>query len=429
MNILSYTDENFLAELNKITQREAYSEAVYESSFKIIEEVKNNGDEAICRFALKFDNAELNPSCLKVTEKEIAEAISSATQQTKDAITASIENVTSFAKKQLPSNWNFSPRNGVTLGEKFSPLDRVGAYIPGGTAPLVSTVIHTVSIAKAAGVKEIAAVTPPGKNGKVNPDLLYALHMAGATEIYRIGGVYSIAALAYGTESIPKVQKIVGPGNAYVTAAKKIVYGDVSIDMVAGPSEIMIIADELNNPDFIAADMLSQIEHGSGNEQAVLATTSGKLITQVKKAILKQTEQLTRSSYIKKVLPNGVFLIETKDIEQAVQVANEYAPEHLEVMCRDAEKIAEGINAAGAIFLGEYTPEPVGDFVAGPSHVLPTGGSAKLFSGITVDTFLRRSSIINYTKDALKKEISAIETFAKMEGLDAHGNSAAIRFN
>ncbi|HJO91896.1 MAG TPA: histidinol dehydrogenase, partial [Victivallales bacterium] len=386
MNILSYKDEDFLRKLDKLTKREAYSEAVYESSLKIINEVKADGDKAICKFAHKFDNAELNANCLKVTEDEINEAKSSASQQVKDAIITSIENVTSFAKKQLPKNWNFSPRHGVYLGEKFSPLDRIGAYIPGGTAPLVSTVIHTISIAKAAGVKEIVAVTPPGENGKINPELLYAMHLAGATEIYRIGGVYSIAALAYGTESIPKVQKIVGPGNAYVTAAKKIVYGNVSIDMVAGPSEIMIIADDSNNPEFIAADMLSQIEHGSGNEQAVLASTSKTLISEVENAILKQTELLTRKNYIKKVLPKGVFFIETRDIKQAIHAANEYAPEHLEIMCRNAERVSEKINSAGAIFIGEYTPEPVGDFVAGPSHVLPTGGSAKLFSGITVDT-------------------------------------------
>ena len=410
MNILSYNDKDFLKKLNQITQREAYSETVYESSLKIVNKIKTDGNKAICKFALEFDHAKLNPACLKVTEDEISEAKSLASKQVTNAITTSINNVASFAKKQLPSSWKYSPRNGVILGEKFSPLDRIGAYIPGGTAPLVSTIIHTITIAKAAGVKEIVAITPPGKDGKINPELLYTMHLAGATEIYRIGGVYGIAALAYGTESIPKVQKIVGPGNAYVTAAKKIVYGNVSIDMVAGPSEIMIIADDSNNPEFIAADMLSQIEHGSGNEQAVLATTSKTLISAVKEAILKQTELLSRSSYIKKVLPKGVFLIETKDIEQAVQVANEYAPEHLEVMCRNAEKVSEEINAAGAIFIGEYTPEPVGDFVAGPSHVLPTGGSAKLFSGITVDTFLRRSSVINYTKEALKKEIESLKS-------------------
>jgi histidinol dehydrogenase len=243
-----------------------------------------------------------------------------------------------------------------------------------------------------------------------------------------MGGVYAVAALAYGTQSIRKVEKIVGPGNAYVTAAKKFVYGDVAIDMVAGPSEIMVIADNSNKPDFIAADMLSQAEHGSGHEQAVLLSTSHALIERVKDSLEKQVKKLKRSTAIKKIMSESVILIETENIEQSIELANSYAPEHLEIMCKGYENIAEKITAAGAIFLGEYTPEPVGDFVAGPSHVLPTGGSAKHFSGITIDTFLRRSSLIKYSKQALEREMPFIERFADMEGLDAHGNSALIRF-
>jgi len=364
-----------------------------------------------------------------VSDKEISEAYKKIDSITKDSIETAIINVTEFAKKQLPKNWSFSPRHGVTLGEKFEPLDRIGAYVPGGTAPLVSTVIHTIAIAKAAGVKEIVAVTPPGKDAIIIPELLYAMKEAGATEIYRLGGVYGIGALAYGTETIKKVGKIVGPGNAYVTAAKKYVYGDVAIDMIAGPSEIMVIADENNNPDFIAADILSQAEHGSGHEHAVLVTDSKTLIAKVKASIKKQAAKLSRKGPIKTVLANGVFLIQVKNMGQAVEIANSYAPEHLEIMCTDADNLAQRVKAAGAIFIGEYTPEPVGDFVAGPSHVLPTGGSAKYFSGLTVTSFLRRTSLIKYDKQALEKEIPAIEKFASMEGLDAHGNSALIRFN
>jgi histidinol dehydrogenase len=315
----------------------------------------------------------------------------------------------------------------VIAGERFEPLDRVGVYIPSGTAPLVSSVVHTAGIASAAGVAEIVAVTPPGKNGKIHPALLYALDKSGVTEIYRLGGVYGIAALAYGTKTIKKVEKIVGPGNAYVTAAKKLVYGEVAIDMVAGPSEIMIIADGEADPDFIAADMLSQAEHGSGLEQAILVTTCAKLVKQVSASLKEQSKELRRSETVEKVLKNGVFLIQVKSLEEAADVASKYAPEHLEIMCAQAGNIAKKVKAAGAIFIGKWTPEPVGDFTAGPSHVLPSAGTARFFSGLTVETFFRRMSIMNYQKPALEKELPYIAKFAEMEGLDAHGNSALIR--
>ncbi len=429
MKIISYKDINFAEEIDLLTSRVAFPQEIAEPVKNILDDIKHRGSSAIIEYALKFDNAQLDISSFRVSDKEISEAYKKIDSITKDSIETAIINVTEFAKKQLPKNWSFSPRHGVTLGEKFEPLDRIGAYVPGGTAPLVSTVIHTIAIAKAAGVKEIVAVTPPGKDAIIIPELLYAMKEAGATEIYRLGGVYGIGALAYGTETIKKVGKIVGPGNAYVTAAKKYVYGDVAIDMIAGPSEIMVIADENNNPDFIAADILSQAEHGSGHEHAVLVTDSKTLIAKVKASIKKQAAKLSRKGPIKTVLANGVFLIQVKNMGQAVEIANSYAPEHLEIMCTDADNLAQRVKAAGAIFIGEYTPEPVGDFVAGPSHVLPTGGSAKYFSGLTVTSFLRRTSLIKYDKQALEKEIPAIEKFASMEGLDAHGNSALIRFN
>jgi histidinol dehydrogenase len=416
-------------ELKNITDRSAFPEDIAESVKNMLADIKQRGDAAICDYAKQFDNADINPSNFKLNKEEIQNAVNSVSSSVRTSIELAITNVTEFAKKQLPRNWNFSPRNGVQLGEKFMPLSRICAYIPGGTAPLVSTVIHTIAIAKAAGVKEIVGITPPKENGYVLPELIYAMVAAGATEIYRLGGVYGIGALAYGTETIKKAEKIVGPGNAYVTAAKKFVYGDVAIDMVAGPSEILIIADEHNNPEFVAADILSQAEHGSGHEQAVLVTDSEALISKVEKCVYKQTEKLTRQDTTKNVLENGVFFLLVENMERAAEIASLYAPEHLEVICNNADKIADKVTAAGAIFIGENTPEPVGDFVAGPSHVLPTGGSAKFFSGLTVNSFLRRTSVIKYTKQALEKEMPAIEKFAEMEGLDAHGNSALIRFS
>ena len=429
MKTIDVRNGNSLEELKNITERSAFPDDIAESVKNILADIKHRGDAAICDYAKQFDNAELSPSNFKLTEEEIQNALSSINNGVKAAIELAIENVTEFAQKQLPKSWNFSPRNGVNLGEKFMPLNRICAYVPGGTAPLVSTVVHTLAIAKAAGVKEIVGITPPKENGYILPELIYAMVAAGATEIYRLGGVYGIGALAYGTETIKKSEKIVGPGNAYVTAAKKFVYGDVAIDMVAGPSEILIIADKDNNPELVAADILSQAEHGSGHEQAVLVTDSESLIKKVEDCISKQTEKLSRQDTTKKVLKNGLFFILTDNMEHAAIVASDYAPEHLEVICKNADRIADKITAAGAIFIGENTPEPVGDFVAGPSHVLPTGGSAKFFSGLTVNSFLRRTSIIKYTKQALEKEMPAIEKFAEMEGLDAHGNSALIRFS
>ncbi len=429
MKIISYKDVNFAEEIEILIRRDAFPEEIIEPVKKILDDIKHRGSSAIIEYAHQFDNAQLDISSFLVSDEEISEAYNKIDTFTKVSIETAIANVTEFATKQLPKNWSFSPRRGVKLGEKFEPLTRVGAYIPGGTAPLVSTAIHTIAIAKAAGVKEIVAVTPPGKGAHIIPELLYAMKEAGATEIYRLGGVYGIGALAYGSETIKKVEKIVGPGNAYITAAKKYVYGDVAIDMLAGPSEIMIIADESSNPDFIAADILSQAEHGSGHEHAVLVTDSASLIPKVKTSIEKQAEKLSRTALIQAVIANGVSLIEVKNMDQAIEVANNYAPEHLEIMCSDADNLALKVKAAGAIFIGEYTPEPVGDFVAGPSHVLPTGGSARSFSGLTVSSFLRRTSIIKYDKQALEKEIPAIEKFASIEGLDAHGNSALVRFN
>eukprot|EP00831_Metopus_contortus_P085308 TRINITY_DN9899_c0_g1_i1.p1 TRINITY_DN9899_c0_g1~~TRINITY_DN9899_c0_g1_i1.p1 ORF type:complete len:457 (+),score=108.36 TRINITY_DN9899_c0_g1_i1:128-1498(+) len=429
MKLVGCKDKDFNKVLKSLYNRPSYPSEIEESVKSILADVRENGNSALKKYAEKFDGAKLEVSDFLISSEEIKKATSKVSSKNKKAIKAALENVQDFARQRIPQPWSHSPRPGVIVGERYVPMERVGVYIPGGTAPLVSTVIHTAGIACAAGVEEVVAISPPGRDGEVNPAILYALKKAGVSEIYRLGGVYGVAALAYGTKTIRKVDKIVGPGNAYVTAAKKLVYGEVAIDMVAGPSEIMIIAEADCDPDFIAADMLSQAEHGSGHEQAVLLADSRELLEQVKTSLLSQAAELSRSETVARVLDKGVFLIEVEDMNQAADIAGKYAPEHLEIMCRMAGHIAKKVKAAGAIFIGKWTPEPVGDFTAGPSHVLPTAGSAKFFSGLTVEGFFHRTSIVNYQKYALKEELDSILCFAEMEGLDAHGRSADIRFN
>ncbi len=427
MKIIRYDDPDYAESLENLYNRPDCPREIEESVAGIVEEVRRDGDAAVCRFLKKFDRLDIAPSGLRVTEAELEEAEKQVGEAAGQAIALALANIQDFAKRQLPKDWTYSPREGVVLGEKFSPMERVGCYIPGGTAPLVSTVLHTAGIAAAAGVPEIVAATPPGKDGKIPPATLFALKKAGVREIYRMGGAYAIAALAYGTETVRKVDKIVGPGNAYVAAAKKLVYGKAAIDMVAGPSEIMIVADAKAEPDFIAADMLSQAEHGSGLEQAVLVTDSPGLPEKVIAAIRAQTEKLNRIETVERVLSKGVFLIVSRDMTEALRIAGRYAPEHLELMFEGAETRVAEVKAAGAVFLGRWTPEPVGDFTAGPSHVLPTGGTARFFHGLSAADFMRRSSIVNYSREALLREAGAIEKFAEMEGLDAHGKSATVR--
>jgi histidinol dehydrogenase len=428
MEKIYYNDEAFEKKLEKLYYRPSYPPEIEDSVKHILAEVRKNGNSALCVYARKFDKVDLTPDMFSVREDEIKTASRQICNRSKSAIKTALRNIELFSEQRIPQPWTSSPRPGVIIGERFEPMERIGVYIPGGTAPLVSTVIHTAGLAKAAGVEEIVAVTPPAADGTIHPAVLYAMRQAGVTEIYRLGGVYGIAALAYGTETIKKVEKIVGPGNAYVTAAKKLVYGEVAIDMVAGPSEIMIIADEKCNPAFIAADMLSQAEHGSGFEQAVLLSTDKDLMDEVEKELLTQKKELLRQEPLEKVLANGTFLIQVEDMAQAAEIASRYAPEHLEIQCRKAGNVAKQVKAAGAIFIGQWTPEPIGDFCAGPSHVLPTAGSGRYFSGLTVESFFRRMSILNYQKGALRNEVKTAVKFAEMEGLDAHGRSAAIRF-
>ncbi len=427
METLRETDAKFGKRFAELLERRNADPQVERAAAEILAEVRTRGDAAVAEFAGKFDRVELKPSEFAVSAKEIAAAEKTLDASAKAAIRLACRQITAFAKEQKRRDWSFSPRPGVRLGERFTPLSRVGAYVPGGTAPLVSTVLHTVTLAKVAGVKEIVVVTPPGPEGRVHPAILFAAKCAGATEVYRIGGVYAIGALAYGTKTIRRVEKIVGPGNAYVTAAKRQVYGEVALDLVAGPSEILVLADSSANPEFIAADMLSQAEHGSGREQVFMITTDAALVPKVESALKRQAAKLSRQACVEKVLKNGVFFIVAKSVDGAVRLADEIAPEHLEIMMRNPDRVAKKVRAAGAIFIGPWTPEPVGDFVAGPSHVLPTAGAGRYFSGLTLEHFYRRMSTVRYTAVALWREADAIAKFAELEGLDAHGRSALVR--
>ena len=322
-----------------------------------------------------------------------------------------------------------APPRGGSAGEFYSPMDRVGVYVPGGTAPLASTSIMTVTLAKAAGVKEIVACTPAGKTGEVNPVLLYALLLAGATEVYRVGGIQAIGMMAFGTTSCRKVQKIAGPGNAFVTAAKRQVYGYVAIDQVAGPSEIAVLTDGSVSPKWIAADLLSQAEHGSGWEKSLCVCTSEAQAEAIRSETLAQAKTLSRYDLIKRVIDrDGILIVVAPSVKAGLEVVNEFAPEHFEIMTKDALKVMKGVRSAGAVFAGPWTPESAGDFVAGPSHVLPTGGAANMFNGLTPDDFRRRHSFVAFTREDLAETKSTIEAFANVEGLDAHGRAATIRF-
>lgn len=427
MKFLKYKDPE--SDFSPLFNRTAFPEDIERSVAAILADIRTDGDKAVAQYAKKFDNLDLTPANMRVSQEEIDNAENLIDDDIKEAIQLAHTNITDFSTQNLPKDWSYNPRPGVRLGEKFTPLQRIACYIPGGTAPLVSTVLHTATMAQAAGVPEIVITTKGSEDGSVNPAILYAAKVCGATEVYKMGGVYAVGALAYGTESIKKVDKIVGPGNAYVTAAKKQVYGYTALDLVAGPSEIMVIADKSAPANFIAADLLSQAEHGSGFEQAVLVSDSYELLLDVQAEVLKQKDQLSRTECVEKVVAGGIYLIEVKDMNEAAEVATSYAAEHLEIMTENPEAVAKDVKAAGAIFLGPWTPEPLGDFVAGPSHVLPTGGSAHYFNGLTVGQFFRRTSLVKYEKEALAKEVDAMSAFAKAEGLDAHGRSGTIRFD
>lgn len=393
----------------------------------IINDVKSKGDEALFSYTHKFDLALISRENIRVTEEEIEEAYSLMEPSLINVIRKAIVNITSFHEKQKRYGWFDTSEKGTILGQKITPIEAVGVYVPGGTAAYPSSVLMNVLPAKVAGVKRIVMVTPPDKNGKIYKGTLVAAKEAGIDEIYKVGGSQAIAALAYGTESIPKVHKIVGPGNIYVALAKKAVYGHVSIDSIAGPSEILIIADESANPRYVAADLLSQAEHDE-LASSILITTSRELAYKVSDEVDKFIEKLSRKDILIKSLENYGYIMIADTMEDAIDTANEIASEHLEIMTRDPYMVMTKINNAGSIFIGEYSSEPLGDYMAGPNHVLPTNGTAKFFSPLSVDDFIKKSSIISYSREALEEIYPDIVKFANAEGLTAHANSISVRF-
>jgi len=428
MNILRHSDPDFQSQLNEAASAGSLFDPVIEQRTRdIIEAVQSHRDAALVEMTARFDKAELEPDQLALTQAEFLAAALKASPELRHTTAAATRNIATFSKRSLRKNWSAKNAQGATVGEKFDPFKRVGIYIPGGTAPLVSTALMTVTLAKAAGCPEIVVCTPCAPNGRVNDDLLFAVKYAGATEVYRLGGAQAIAAMALGTPSIPKVQKIFGPGNAYVVAAKRLLFGHVAIDLLPGPSEVLVIADDSANPRFIAADLLAQAEHGSGHERVWLLTPSNKLIDAVRKEVDQQLPSLSRHQFIRRALEANGWLIQTQDLNSAIQIANRIAPEHCEIVTRNADAVAAKVVTAGAIFLGNLSPTVLGDYIAGPSHELPTGGAGACFAGLTADQFQRRTSLVRYDAAALKKSLPFVQHFAQMEGLDAHGRSAEIR--
>jgi histidinol dehydrogenase len=421
-----YEDNDSIGLFLQLMQRrsEEDSKEALETVERIISAVRKSGDESIKAFTEKFDGVILEK--LKVSEVEIEDAFNKVSNNIKSALEKAKTNIEYFHKKQIRQSWISTEENGVIMGQKISPLEKVGVYVPGGSAAYPSSVLMNVIPAKLAGVKKIVMVTPPKKDGSIDSNILVAAKLAGVSEIYKVGGAQAIAALAYGTETIPKVDKIVGPGNIYVALAKRVCYGRVDIDMIAGPSEITIVCDEKANARFLAADLMSQAEHDK-LASSVLITTSRTLAEEVNKQINTQIQTLNRKEIIEASLKNYGGILVVKSLEEAIDIANTIAPEHLELMIENPIAYLGKVKNAGSIFLGQYSPEPLGDYMAGPNHVLPTNGTARFFSPLSVDDFIKKSSYIYYTEEALRELSEDIMILARAEGLDAHGNSIKVR--
>jgi histidinol dehydrogenase len=428
MNLLRHTDRDFAERRAKLAAASSlFDPTIEERTRGILKEVQERGDAALIELTQRFDGATLQAEQLVIGAAEKFNASLTADEELREAVQAAHRNIERFSKRSLRKRWTSYNTQGARVGEKFDPFQRVGIYVPGGTAPLVSTALMTVTLAKVAGCPEIVVCTPPDKNGQINAALLFALNTAGATEIYLAGGSQAIAAMAFGTKTIRPVKKIFGPGNAYVVAAKRLLVGRVAIDLLPGPSEVLVLADETADPRFAAADLLAQAEHGSGHERVWLVTNSAKMLKAVEKEIARQMPKLSRAGFIQRALENNGWLIQVATLDEAILLANELAPEHCEVMTQQPAKVADKILTAGAIFVGSMSPTVLGDYVAGPSHTLPTGGAGASFAGLTVDQFQRRTSIVEYGRASLKNSLRFVQKFAEVEGLDAHGRSAAIR--
>lgn len=428
MRILQLTEESKGNILENLLKRSPNQYGKYQASVdEILNEVKTKGDQAVFAYTKKYDKAELTADQLYVTQEEIDEAYSLVDDRLIETMKKSLSNIRDFHEKQLRNSWFDTREDGVILGQRITALDSVGVYVPGGKAAYPSSVLMNIIPAQVAGVRRIAMCTPPGADGRVTPVTLVAAHLAGVTEVIKAGGAQAIAALAYGTESIQKVDKIVGPGNIFVALAKKTVYGHVSIDSVAGPSEILVLADETANPRYVAADLLSQAEHDE-LASAILVTTSRKLAEQVSEQVDLFMQSLSRKEIISQSIENYGYLLVADSMEDAIDIVNEIASEHLEILTKNPFDTMTRIRNAGAIFLGEYSSEPLGDYFAGPNHVLPTNGTAKFFSPLSVDDFIKKSSVISYSQEALAKVQEDIIHFAEAEHLTAHANSIAVRF-
>ena len=431
MRIVKLNEESKKNILDDLLKRSPNNYDSYASIVnEIVNNVRENGDKAVAEYTLKFDKVELNADTILVTREEIEEAYKYVEENDEglvDVIKASAKNVRDYHMMQKQYSWFDSKPDGTMLGQKITPIEKAGVYVPGGKAAYPSSVLMNIIPAKVAGVEKIVMVTPPGKDGKVNPGTFVAADIAGVDEIYKVGGAQAIAALAFGTETIPKVDKIVGPGNIFVALAKKAVFGFVSIDSIAGPSEILVLADETANPRFVAADLLSQAEHDE-MASAILVTTSQELANKVSEEVDNFVKVLSRKEILEKSLENYGYILVTDSMKDAIDVANEIASEHLEIVTKNPFDTMTRIKNAGAIFLGEYSSEPLGDYFAGPNHVLPTNGTAKFFSPLGVDDFIKKSSIISYSREALEKIHKDIEHFATSEQLTAHANSIKVRF-
>lgn len=428
MRIVELTEETRKNLLENLLKRSPGQYGSYEEKVaNIIEAVKEKKDEAVLEYTARFDGCQLTAETMQVSRQEIEEAYQAADAEFIRVMERARDNIRRFHEKQLHNSWFDAKEDGTILGQKITPIARVGVYVPGGKAAYPSSVLMNVIPAKVAGVKEIVMTTPPGKDGRVNPGTLVAAKVAGVDRIFKAGGAQAIAALAFGTSVIPKADKIVGPGNIFVALAKKAVYGHVSIDSIAGPSEILVLADETANPRYVAADLLSQAEHDE-LASAILITTDADLAQKVSDQVDSFIQELSRADIIRQSIENYGYILLAKDMDEAIECANEIASEHLEILTREPFAVMTKIQNAGAIFLGEYSSEPLGDYFAGPNHILPTNGTAKFFSPLNVDDFCKKSSIISYSRQALEAAEADIRLFAEKEGLTAHANSIKVRF-
>ncbi len=425
MRIIRPRDKNYDRFLRSLDRRAVPDRAVEKTVRDIVAAVAKDGDPALIRLTRKFGGPSLTPAQLRVPAKELSAAWRGLDAPTRRALQASHRNIGAFAKKSLRKNWSGRNAQGARTGERFDPFRRVGIYVPGGTAPLVSTALMTCTFAAAAGVEEIVAVTPAGPDGTVSPALLGALHLAGATEVYRVGGAQAVAALALGTKSIAPVDKIFGPGNSYVVEAKRQLFGRVAVDLLPGPSEVLVIADRTANPAWVAADLLAQAEHGA-DSAAILLTSSREILAATAREVEKQARTLPRGKILRASLKNAALVL-VASLEEAVRLANAYASEHVSLQVKNPRALAPKLTTSGALFLGGWSPVAVGDFLAGPSHELPTGGAGKSFAGLTADQFQRRTSLVELDRRSLAKSVPIVEAFARVEGLQAHGRSAGIR--